>query len=215
MEELRRKFVRESASQRKSDLIAATLSLIAKSGVRAATVRGIAQEAGVTLGLIRHYFSSKDELIHEAYKHHMNWMTDMTMSASSTKEGTAINRLASAVSKSLSPTISSPEMVALWAAFLNQIRIEPRMREMHEQTYREFRDQLEALIADVFREINRPTTPAELRQLAIASNAVIDGLWIEGGALPSEFRPDELATIGLKSVSAILGVELIQKEEKP
>ena len=77
----RRKFTREPASQRREDLIRATLSLIGKSGVRSATVRSIADEAGVTLGLIRHYFSSKDDLINAAYQFHMSAMTQMTMSS--------------------------------------------------------------------------------------------------------------------------------------
>ena len=57
------KFRREPAEQRKDDLIQATLSLIAEQGVRAATVRAIAKRADVTQGLIRHYFSTKHDLI--------------------------------------------------------------------------------------------------------------------------------------------------------
>ena len=72
MSDDRRKFKRESAEARKEALILATLELVAENGVRGATVRGIAQRADVTQGLIRHYFSSKEELIIAAYEHHMN-----------------------------------------------------------------------------------------------------------------------------------------------
>ena len=51
-------------------------------------------------------------------------------------------------------------------------------------------------------------TPAQLRREAIACNAVIDGLWLEGGVLPHGFAPGELVRIGLQSVGAILGVDL-------
>ena len=44
--------------------------------------------------------------------------------------------------------------------------------------------------------------------LAIACNAVIDGLWMEGGVLPSAFAPDELSEIGIRSVGALLGIDL-------
>ena len=35
--------------------------------------------------------------------------------------------------------------------------------------------------------------------MAIACNAVIDGLWLEGGTLPDAFGPDELVQIGIRS----------------
>ena len=82
------------------------------------------------------------------------------------------------------------------------------MRDTHERTYYKFRDRLEVLIAAVLNEAGQPRTPQELRHLAIACNAVIDGLWMEGGVLPSAFAPDELPEIGIGSVGAILGIDL-------
>lgn len=64
---------------------------------------------------------------------------------------------------------------------------------------------LQGLIA----ALGRPGVPAtRLRQEAIACNAVIDGLWMEGGVLPHGFAPGELVRIGLASVGAILGTDL-------
>jgi AcrR family transcriptional regulator len=60
---------------RRSALIAATQDLVAEGGPEAATVRAIAERAGVTPGLIRHYFQSKDELIRAAYRALMDGMT--------------------------------------------------------------------------------------------------------------------------------------------
>ena len=49
--------------------------LVAEGGPEAATVRAIAARAGVTPGLIRHYFQSKDELTRAAYRALMDGMT--------------------------------------------------------------------------------------------------------------------------------------------
>jgi hypothetical protein len=43
-------------------------------------------------------------------------------------------------------------------------------------------------------------------------NAVLDGLWIEGGALPDAFHAGELIQIGLESFSALLDVDLISDD---
>jgi len=210
----RKKFKRESAESRQEALILATLELVAEHGVRGATVRGIAERADVTQGLIRHYFSSKEELIIAAYEHHMNQMTDLTFAPGAAK-GTARARLRAFVDGSLTPPVVDPRSLALWASFLNKVQNDPQMKETHERTYAYFRDQLEEVIAAAYDEAGIPAPAARVRQLAIACNAVIDGLWLEGGALPDAFAPGELVEIGRQSVAAILGLDLEQEAEKP
>ncbi|RUW96955.1 TetR family transcriptional regulator, partial [Mesorhizobium sp. M8A.F.Ca.ET.059.01.1.1] len=63
----RRKFRREGEGRRRQDLIEATLDSVAEYGLQGATLRTIALRAGVTAGLIRHYFPGKEELLQEAY----------------------------------------------------------------------------------------------------------------------------------------------------
>ena len=67
MAEDRRPYRRESQESRREALITAALELMAEGGAQAATVRAIAERAGITAGLIRHYFQSKDDLTRAAY----------------------------------------------------------------------------------------------------------------------------------------------------
>lgn len=203
------KFKRESASQRKDALIRATLSLIADRGVGAATVRAIAEHANVTQGLIRHYFSTKEDLIIAAYERHMGDLTEATHEPlQSSADSCPSARLAVFVMTGLRPPVIDPGSVALWAGFLSRVRSDERMKAAHQRTYFDFRDRLELLIGEALADDGRPADPAERRQLAIACNAVIDGLWLEGGALPGAFDPDELEQIALRSVGAIIGLDL-------
>ncbi|MEX0300929.1 MAG: TetR/AcrR family transcriptional regulator [Leisingera sp.] len=213
MSEERKKFKRESAESRQEALILATLELVAEKGVRGATVREIAERADVTQGLIRHYFSSKEELITAAYEHHMNAMTDETFAPAEGVQGSALAKLRAFVDASLTPPVVDPRSIALWASFLNKVQNDPQMKATHERTYAYFRDQLEGLIDAALKEADQPAPPARLRQLAIACNAVIDGLWLEGGALPDAFMPGELPEIGRQSVAAIIGLNLTQEAE--
>jgi hypothetical protein len=82
------------------------------------------------------------------------------------------------------------------------------MRAVHAQTYHDFRDRLERLIVAALEEAGRSPDAGQARRLAIACNAVIDGLWLEGGALPEAFEPDELTGIALTAVGAILQLDL-------
>ena len=202
------KFRRETAGQRKEALINATLSLIAEQGVRGATVRAIAERAEVTQGLIRHYFTTKEELIKAAYEFHMRSLTEITAASASVNSGSARVRLAAFIEAGLKPPVTDPGAVLLWAGFLNALRDDPEMQVIHERTYHDFRDRLEGLIADTLQEAGRPATGHVLRQLAIACNALVDGLWMEGGALPNAFEAEELSEIGVHAVGAIIGVDI-------
>ncbi len=181
--------------------------------MRGATVRAISERAGVTQGLIRHYFDSKEALIMAAYEYHMSAMTDQTARGISDQVETCKTRLVSFVVASLRPPVVDPDAVSLWAGFLNKVREDARMQAIHEQTYVDFRDRLEMLIRDALIEAEAPETAEKLRQLAIACNALIDGLWMEGGALPGAFQPGELPQIGLRSVGAIIGLDLAKEIE--
>jgi len=202
------KFKREPAEHRREALIKATLSLIAEKGVQAATVRAIAARADVSQGMIRHHFSSKEDLITAAYEHHMDRLTDLTSAFAGGDCSAPVARLAAFVVGSLTPPVVDAGSVSLWAGFLTKVHDDAQMRESHKRTYYNFRNRLEALIAAVLKDAGQPRTTQELRHLAIACNAVIDGLWMEGGVLPSAFAPDELSEIGIRSVGALLGIDL-------
>lgn len=54
--------------KRRKQIAEATWRVILKQGMEGATVRNIAKEAGVSLGALRHYFSTQDELLVYAMK---------------------------------------------------------------------------------------------------------------------------------------------------
>lgn len=201
----RRKFTREGEERRREALISATLDLVAEGGVMAATVRAIAARAGVTPGLIRHYFTGKEDLTRAAYRGLMDRMTAENLGVIRNAGADPAARLAAFVAASLRPPVVHAGRLGRWAAFIQMVRRDPAIREVHEATYLNYRDQLQGLIAD----LPGPRDEGDLRRLAIACNGVIDGLWLEGCALPESFPDDELARIGVAAVGAILGVDLM------
>ena len=201
----RRPYKRVGEEVRREALIAAALELIAEGGIAAATVRAIAEKAGVTPGLIRHYFKAKEDLTRAAYQTLMDRMIAGSAMVLDTAPDGAVARLAAFVATSLRPPVVDPAAMGLWAGFIHRVQRDPMLREVHRTTYLGYRDVLQCLIAALPRNADAATLRAE----AIACNGVIDGLWLEGCALPEAFVKDELAEIGLRSVGAILGVDLL------
>lgn len=202
----RRPYMRDTEENRREALIAATHHLVAKGGPQAATVRAIAAQAGVTPGLIRHYFGSKDELFRAAYVALMDGMTDKGADALNAVGAEPGERLAVFVAASLRPPVLDPRAVGLWAGYIHQVQADSGLLAQHETSYLRYRDRLQLLIAD----LGLTSDPQQLRQEAIACNAVIDGLWLEGSVLTNRFGKGELVRIVLRSVGAILGFDLMQ-----
>jgi AcrR family transcriptional regulator len=205
MQPARRLYRRESEENRRSALIAATQELVAQGGPEAATVRAIAERAGVTPGLIRHYFQSKDELNRAAYRALMDGMTAKGSDAIEGVGAQPAERLAAFIAASLRPPVLDAGAVVLWAGYMHKVRSDPDLLAVHESAYLSYRDTLQKLIETLPREI----VPGQTRREAIACNAVIDGLWVEGSLLPTTFAPGEVVSIGLQSIGAILGVDLL------
>jgi len=206
MTNARRPYVRAGEETRRTALIDATLDLIAEGGPQAATVRAIALRAGVTPGLIRHYFATKEELVAAAHGVLMAGLTEAAAARLDELPDDPLTRLAGFVAASVSPPVTDPRAVALWAASMQLVPRDPAMRAVHESTYLAFRDRLQRLIAAALEQAGRPVD--EARNLAIAGNALLDGLWIEAGALPEHFTPDELKSIALGAFSRLLKLEL-------
>ncbi len=207
----RRRYRRETEEKRREQLMQAALDLIAEGGPQAATVREIAARAGVTPGLIRHYFQSKEALTRAAYRHLMDGMTARSSEELTSAPAEPGARLAAFIAASMRPPVLDAQAVALWAGFLHDIQRDPDMREVHRASYLKYRDTLEELIAAVPRD----RSARDLRRDAIACNALIDGLWMEGSILTDAFSSDELTDIALRSCGAILGIDLVGAYGRP
>jgi len=199
---LRRTYRREPVDRHRDQRIASALDLVAEGRPQAATVRAIADRAGVTPGLIRHYFASKDGLTREAYRRLMEQLTEQSVETLTTAPTDPAVRLVAFILTSLRPPITVA--VGLWAGFLHDLRRDSEMRMVQAATCLGYRDRLQSLIADLPRD----ALAGWLRSDAIACSAIIDGLWLEGSVLPELSGPGDLERIALRSVGSILGLPL-------
>ncbi|ERM01410.1 BetI family transcriptional regulator [Brucella intermedia 229E] len=204
-------FRRAPDFDRRTDMIEATLDCIADLGIQATTVRAVAARAGVSNGLIRHHFASKANLIAAAYQRMIEMMTLPALSVLESDGGTPPHdRLTRFIAASLGGAVADPpRMLSLWATFVSQVHLDPDLEHEHREGYLAFRRATETLIAEVLSAEGREPTPQSCRNLAIAVNALIDGLSYAHGSLSAD-EIDETTQIGigLSSIGALLGIEL-------
>lgn len=200
---------RRDSNDRENVLIDATLTCIAREGISAATVRKIADYAGVTNGLIRFYFKSKDGIIQAAYRRFLERLFEAAHGAiEARRELTPQERLRHYLLANLSPPIVTPESVLLWANFLPLAHQDAAMAEIRELWYECTTHAFRELIHEALRAQGRQPDEVELRRLAVAVNGLIDGLWIEGALSAERLEIRELQAIGLDAASRLLGLTL-------
>ena len=111
----RKPFRREGEDQRRRELVEATLACIAELGMEHTTVREIAIRAGVTPGLIRHYFAGKKELVLAAYAKYVDDVAVLAEQAVEAAGNEPCDRLAAFVTGSLTPPMATMGMSTTWA----------------------------------------------------------------------------------------------------
>lgn len=205
----RRTFHRAPEGERRQELITATLDTIAELGLRGATVRQIAIRAGVTAGLVRHYFASKDQMIETAYR----FMLSTFAARASDIAGDPRTRLRTFITLNLTAPVADSHSLSLWASFISHVRVDPELAAIHREGYLGFRNDLQGLVHDCLAADGRPATEADCRRHAIAINGMIDGLWLEGCLAGELFEEAELVAIALSSIEALLGLTLGRDEQ--
>lgn len=166
-------FSRESADIRRAALIAATRDCLAEGGVAGASVRAVCARAGVSPGLLRHYFDGIDALVAETYLSTCAELSGWLEAAVSEAGPDPRARLAAYVTASFRPPIAAPRLLATWLAFWALVRTDPRIAAIHGETYAAFRARLAGLL------IECGIAPSAAANHAIALTALIDGLWLE------------------------------------
>lgn len=183
---------------RRQSLIAACARVLAREGATGASVRAIAREAGVSPGLISHYFDGIDALVAETYAG-----VDATVTRALEDAVTAAGpdpraRLDAFVTASFAPPIADSALLATWIAFWSLVTARADLARQHDGQYAGYR----ARLADLLGACGLP--PVEHRLAAIAITALVDGLWLELCLSPGCFSAGEAGAIARRQIDALL-----------
>lgn len=172
--------------------------VLAREGVAGASVRAIALEAGVSPGLVGHYFAAIELLYAAAYE-----LAEARVAAAQDRALERAGndpraRLEAFVTASLAPPIADADLLGTWIAFWSLNRTSTEIARRHDAQNAGFRARLEALLG----ECRLPE--ADRRRTAIAVTALVDGLWLELCLSPQAFAPGEAADIARTSLAALI-----------
>jgi TetR/AcrR family transcriptional regulator, transcriptional repressor of bet genes len=198
MQAERQPFTRESADVRRDALIEAACACLAEEGLAATSVRSICARAGVSPGLLRHYFAGIDDLICAAYTATANRIAAVCEDAAAAAGPCPRARLHAWLVASFRPPVTDPALLGSWTAFWALARSNARAAAIHRTSYAAFRGR----VADRLQEAG--LLPHRAAREAIALTALVDGLWLELVLDPKAFGAEAAIAIVGDAVDRLL-----------
>lgn len=175
---------------RRQDLIRGTIKSIAKRGFANSTVQTICEAAGLSRGLIGHYFKSKDELLLAAFRSLVTEADDETRRAIR-DVADPLERLIAATRVSFERA-EDREKATVWLAFWGTARWTPEMNRLNHHLYARYRRWVQRQLAEAATA--RGVT-LDTRRAALMYAQMIDGFSLGLIMDPKAYTPKEAAAI--------------------
>jgi TetR/AcrR family transcriptional regulator, transcriptional repressor of bet genes len=172
------RFKREAPEKRRADLVQAAIRCLSEGGMSAFKMERIAAEAGVSLGLLPHYFTSKTELLAEVYRAALYDDVNRKIAELADKDGAGspAERLCRIMDAIIDPEYLKPANLTVWLALWGEIVVNPDLRRAHRALYRSYIKSLADLIGEVAADRRCAVNATEI---ARSLQALIDGLFLE------------------------------------
>jgi AcrR family transcriptional regulator len=186
---------------RRTQILQAARSCIVALGYERATVRDVAEEAGVSTGTIVHYFGDKDTMLEAALLDKVQ-DTGIAFRAALTGAQTAWERLERLVNASIPETDEVRDEWRLWLTFWGEVTRNERLRAVSEKQHRRWTRFLARIIADgsasgEFAEVDANLTATQMA-------ALIDGLAIQTTLQNPALGPTQMRQICLSALQRLL-----------
>lgn len=170
----------KTSEERREEIIAATLAILAEEGMHAWTTSALAERVGVSEAAIFKHFESKDEILTEALRKQASELRARIEEYEG--EGGGWERaegLIRHVLAYLQRTQGGPLVILLGQAS----RIQPAMKDEVGRTRRLFRSRLREMAADALEEVGRAgaTDPGAVADLAHAAGMAAALRWTISG----------------------------------
>lgn len=178
-----------SRDERRQQLIAATIKCISKKGIGSTTLGDVAQEAGLSQGIVNLHFASKENLFNETLQYLAeDYKAQFDGTLAKAAPGPA-EKLLALMEMDLKPSVCDRQKLAVWFAFWGEVKSVPtyqKICEAYDRGYDAAINELCQAIIDQGRYTN-----IKAQTVTDALSSMTDGLWLSYLVSPKGFDRDE------------------------
>jgi AcrR family transcriptional regulator len=184
--------------QRRAELARAVWQVIGRYGIEGATVRRVAEEAGVSIGGLRHYFDSQQGLLRFAAAEVAN-AVGPRVSAHLVGDLPGVERARLILEELLPLDADRRVEVDVWLACLARARVDDTLAELRRTAWAGERHICRLAVA-YCRGVEPPTAigaelDARLEPHARRLHVFVDGITLQAAMFPDEVSVDELREV--------------------
>ncbi|NOH51559.1 transcriptional regulator BetI [Vibrio coralliilyticus] len=174
---------------RKPQLVQATMAVIDKVGLHAASISLISKEAGVSTGIVNHYFGGKQGLLHETMREVLRQLsTTVTERLSKLPKHAHQQRINAIIDGNFVGYQAENKVAKTWLAFWSYSVHEPELKRLQRVNEKRLLSHLRIELKALFEK-----DQAEIIVHGIA--ALIDGIWLRGTMNPDGIDADKARLI--------------------
>lgn len=163
--------------ERREQLILATIRSVAERGLADTTIATVAQEAGLSQGIVNLHFRSKDGLLTETLRYLADEYRSACHEAAALGEIDPVAGLLAMVELDFRRTICSRDKLAVWFAFWGERRFRPTYRRICTARDSSYDDMVRVMCARICAEGGYAGVDPAL--VADGLSALTDGLWLD------------------------------------
>lgn len=188
-------------AERRVQILRAARACIVTLGYERATVRDVAEEAGVSTGTIVHYFGDKDTMLEAALLDKVQ-DTGIAFRAALAGASSAWERLERLVNASLPESAEVRDEWRLWLTFWGEVTRNERLRAVSEKQHRRWTRFLARIIAE--GSLSGEFAPVDAEMAATQMAALIDGLAIQTTLQNPILTPARMREVCLNALQQLL-----------
>jgi len=184
---------------RRRQLIEATIASIHEVGIAESSLSRISAKAGVSTGIVHHYFEDKAELL-ELTLRQLGKRLRLAVVQRLKAARTPTERLLAVLDGNLGRDQFTAEAVSAWLAFWAQVPTSPRLARVQTIIISRLRDNLVHALKAMGRK--------DALEIASVTEALIDGLWLRAALSPAGPDVTRARRLVLDYLNAKLGLQL-------
>lgn len=164
-------------AERREQLIKATIRCVANHGLGDTTIATVAQQAGLSQGIINLHFRSKEGLLTETLRFLADEYRSACREAVAAAGTSAAAGLQAIVDLDFQRNICARNKLAVWFAFWGERKFRPTYRRICAERDKSYDDMVRVMCARLCEQGDYPDVEPAL--VADGLSALTDGLWLD------------------------------------